>query len=363
VLHLWSQEGTLVRRAISIDANDDRRLTLKVTRFGRTRPDQLEFVCREREPETGQLRREQFRARFSEMLCRQFPDETISALTSAPDLEYSLSGNYVRGITAARNRAAAVMAAAPGESAATYDALVTFGLLWLDRSRDRKSSQPIGALRLFFPVGCGSVTAHRLKATSGSVIVELYEYDPATRQIRRVDPQYTGNVKWWLVSRREIERVLARARESIDPIRRLSSDAITAEPIPGSSDVALRFRGLLFARCGPGGTFFGIGSEQPLTAGTRPELERLLHTLEVHRSPLASSRQHPLYRAQPERWLESLVIADPARIDPRMDEHFLYGQVPASSAGDRGILDLLGITREGLLVVIELKASEDVAGD
>jgi hypothetical protein len=96
VLHLWSQEGTLVRRAISIDANDDRRLTLKVTRFGRTRPDQLEFVCREREPETGQLRREQFRARFSEMLCRQFPDETISALTSAPDLEYSLSGNYVR---------------------------------------------------------------------------------------------------------------------------------------------------------------------------------------------------------------------------------------------------------------------------
>jgi hypothetical protein len=103
-----------------------------------------------------------------------------------------------------------------------------------------------------------------------------------------------------------------------------------------------------------------VGSEQALTPATRPELERLVRTLEVQRSPLASSRQHPLYRAQPERWLESRVVADPMRIDPRIDARFLYGQVPASSAGDRGIMDLLGITREGRLVVIELKASEDV---
>ena len=360
VLHLWTQEGTLVRRVIAIDANDDDRLALQVKRFGRTRPDHLEFVCREREPETGPLRREQFRARFSEMLAQQFPDETISSLTSAPDLEHSLSGNYVRGITVARNRAAAVMAAAPGESAATYDALLTFGLLWLDRSRYRKSSQPIGALRLFFPVGCGSVVAHRLKAISGSVTVELHEYDPATRQIRRRDPQDTGNVKSWLVPRREIEGALAQAREAIDPIRRLNPEAVTAEPVPGSAEVALRFRGLLFGRCGPGGTFFGIGSEQVLTPATRPELERLLRRLDAHRSPFASSRREPLYRAQPERWLGSLVIADPARIDPRIDARFLYGQVPAFSAGDRGIMDLLGITREGRLVVIELKASEDV---
>src|SRR2546421_2920106 len=35
---------------------------------------------------------------------QKFPDETISSLTSAPDLEHSLSGNYVRGIIMARNR-------------------------------------------------------------------------------------------------------------------------------------------------------------------------------------------------------------------------------------------------------------------
>jgi hypothetical protein len=46
LLHLWSAEGTLVRRVIGIDVHEDGRLALRVTRFGRTRADQLEFVCR-----------------------------------------------------------------------------------------------------------------------------------------------------------------------------------------------------------------------------------------------------------------------------------------------------------------------------
>jgi hypothetical protein len=360
LLHLWSPQGTLVRRVVGISADEGGRLALKVTRFGRTRPDRLEFVCRERDPETRQLRREQFRTRFAEMLAQKFPDETISSLTSAPDLEHSLSGNYVRGIITARNRGTAIMAAAPGENSATYDALLTFGLLWLDRSRHRKSRQPISGLRLFFPEGSGSVIAHRLKAVSSSITLELYEYDPATCRTSRVDARDGGNIKSWLVPRREFEGALAQAREAIEPICRLNPAAITAEPIPGTSEVALRFRGLHFARWGPRGVFFGTGSEQALTLATRPELERLVHKLELHRSPLASSPQHPLYRSQAERWLESLVVADAARIDARIDPRFLYAQVPAISAGDRGIMDLLGITRDGRLVVIELKASEDV---
>jgi hypothetical protein len=360
LLHLWSSEGTLVRRVIGIEANEDGRLALEVTRFGRARPDQLEFVCSEREPETRQLRREQFRARLAEMLAREFPDETISSLTSAPDLEHSLSGNYVRGITGVRNRSMSIMAAAPGETSATYDALLTFGLLWLDRSRHRKSRKTMGGLRLFFPNGTGGVIAHRLKAISASTTVELYEYDPSTRRARRVDPRDAGNIKSWLVPRREFEGALARAREAIEPICRLNPAAIAAEPISGTSEAALRFRGLLFARCGPDGVFFGIDSEQALTPASRPELARLLRELELHRSPLASSPRHSLYRAQAERWLETLVGADAARIDARLDPHFLYAQVPAISAGDRGVMDLLGITRDGRLVIMELKASEDV---
>jgi hypothetical protein len=357
LLHLWSSGATLVRRVTAVDENKDGHLALKVNRFGRIRAGRLEFIRNHRHPETGQLRREQFRSRLLEMLAQQFPDEAVSSLTSAPNLQHSLSGSYIRGISTAADRTIAIMAAAPGENSATYDGLLTFGLLWLDRSRHNKSRKPITGLRLFFPEGAGSVTAHRLRAFSAAV--ELYEYD-ATRRLRRIDPQDSGNIKSWLVPRREYERALAAAQNEIDSICRLSPAAITAEPIPGTPEVALRFRGLLFARCGPAGAFFGIDFEQPLTPATRPELERLVHDLELRRSPLAAARQHALYRAQPERWLASMVLADPGRIEPQLDSRFVYSQVPAISSGDRGIIDVLGVNRRGRLVIVELKASDDV---
>ena len=99
---------------------------------------------------------------------------------------------------------------------------------------------------------------------------------------------------------------------------------------------------------------------KPLTATTAPKLEQLVRQLVLHRSPLASDVKHPLYRAAPERWLETLVLEEPDRLDAQLDPAHLYSQVPALSAGDRGVIDLLGITRRGRLVVIELKASEDI---
>jgi hypothetical protein len=54
------------------------------------------------------------------------------------------------------------------------------------------------------------------------------------------------------------------------------------------------------------------------------------------------------------------MLGDPARLGVQLDSEYLYSQVPALAAGDRGVLDLLGITRRGRLVVIELKASEDI---
>jgi hypothetical protein len=80
----------------------------------------------------------------------------------------------------------------------------------------------------------------------------------------------------------------------------------------------------------------------------------------VHRSPLATDTNHALYRGAPERWLESIVLEDPAKLDALIDTRHFYSQVSALAAGDRGVLDLLGITRQGRLVVIELKASEDL---
>ncbi len=47
-------------------------------------------------------------------------------------------------------------------------------------------------------------------------------------------------------------------------------------------------------------------------------------------------------------------------LDAMIRPYPLYGQVPQFAAGERGIIDLLGVDRDGRLAVIELKADEDI---
>jgi hypothetical protein len=68
----------------------------------------------------------------------------------------------------------------------------------------------------------------------------------------------------------------------------------------------------------------------------------------------------PLFRLQPERWLEARLRAEIVELLPGLRGDLLYSQVPALSTGDRGLLDMLTLDRNGRLVVIELKADEDL---
>jgi hypothetical protein len=62
----------------------------------------------------------------------------------------------------------------------------------------------------------------------------------------------------------------------------------------------------------------------------------------------------------PERWLESLAGINVAALDGRLRTDQVYRQVPAFSAADRAMIDILAATRDGRLAVIELKADEDI---
>jgi hypothetical protein len=99
---------------------------------------------------------------------------------------------------------------------------------------------------------------------------------------------------------------------------------------------------------------------QELTAGGRAAFEHTMQDLGTYRHPLASDTRHPLYRAQAERWLESLVRNDVTRVDSVLDSRFVYAQVFAGSVGEHGIIDVLTITRAGRLAILELKASEHI---
>lgn len=47
LLHLWSERFNLTRRVLAITDHSEQRLVLAVERFGRAKPDRLEFVRRE----------------------------------------------------------------------------------------------------------------------------------------------------------------------------------------------------------------------------------------------------------------------------------------------------------------------------
>jgi hypothetical protein len=82
---------------LPIDRSEE-RLALAVERFGRAKPDRLEFIRREFARGACELSREEFRDRLTHLLAEQFPDETVESLVSSRDLEHSFSGNYARGL-------------------------------------------------------------------------------------------------------------------------------------------------------------------------------------------------------------------------------------------------------------------------
>jgi hypothetical protein len=361
LLHLWSAQQSLVRRVLRVAEESRERVVLEVSRFGFSRSAQLEFATGGAPREPRRVGREQFSSRLRRILTDHFPDETVESLVNSADLHHSISGSYTRGLVRRGSEAHAVLAASPNEDGATIDGILTFGLIWLQHTRDRARRHSVHGLRLFLPRGASSVTAHRMAALASPEEVELYEYEPPYWRVRRIARSNAGNLATWIVPRREIEQAIAAAMPLAERIQRLAPEAIRVGVAPASQEVTVRFRGLEIARWRLGAMWFGLGDRQDvLTPEKWPLLEKLVDQLETHRHPLAPDTKHRLYRAQPERWLETMVAADPARIDARLDPRQIYAQVPAFSSGDRGIIDLLGVTRDGRLAVLELKASEDI---
>jgi len=111
---------------------------------------------------------------------------------------------------------------------------------------------------------------------------------------------------------------------------------------------------------------FGAGAnETPLTGDNAGDLRELVARLFERRSSDDAvggrpDKRDPLYRMQPERWLESVLRRDIAVIDSHLDAAHVYTQVPAFAASDRGMLDLLSVDQDGRLAVIELKADDDL---
>src|SRR4029077_18005389 len=153
-------------------------------------------------------------------------------------------------------------------------------------------------LRLFVPEGASPSLRARAFALSTAARTEIFELSGMDGRMRKIDSTDTGNLESWLVFRHEAESTLAQAGDSIARVRFLAfsdKNAIGTRVPAGTNEVSFSFRVLEFARWSKDGIFFGLGdSREPLTKATQPKLERLIRSLELHRSAPAEQKNHPL---------------------------------------------------------------------
>lgn len=360
LLHLWSQQLNLTRRVLAITGHSEQRLSLAVECFGRSKPDRLEFLRTDTERSPAKVSREAFAQAIRTLCENAFPDETLDSLSCEADLEHSLSGNYVRGALR-RGRALWALLAVPESHEARDPArCLTFALLWLDRLAQRAGRSAPAGIRLVVPPGAAEALVHLLPALRADLRVEVFERDPVLETLRKIEPPEAANFSSRLVAARETEALVARAREQLDSLLAHFDGAISFHANEGAKEVIVRYRGLSFLRWHESGISFGPGHPQKrLELAKKNSVQELFRQLETHRHPLAANRRHPMYRMQAERWLEFLVREDVARIDPALDSRFAYSQVAASTGAEHGILDVLSVTRNGRLAILELKAEED----
>jgi hypothetical protein len=383
VLQLWSEERNLVRTVIGLQARRD-GLRLEVKRFGQTRPQILRLAPdrEQRSPTVRDLTRKRYAALLARVLNRAFPELLQTDFTIAADLEHSFGPAYTRGMLYRGQSAWAIVGINAEESPGAVDSIVTIGILWMEQCRARAAGRRlVEGVKLVVPAGMANTVQERLPwLRAGIAKWQLYTLQEATETLSPLDEPDSGNLRVQLISAFAPELVLERSHAAVEQVFSLLDHAIpnaaqtprerTEVLVRSPSEISFRLHGLEFARIRHGvreGSFaredrisFGAGaSETQLTDESQPLLCELVGRLFRSRHPAGSARD-PLFRMQPERWLESVLRAHLVEIESTLQPAPIYTQVPALASADRGMLDLLAVTRDGRLAVLELKASEDL---
>ncbi len=356
-IQVWDERRNLARRIVGVGEERAGKLELTIERFGKQQG--RIYLLETGEGRAGAERlgsRLVFREQFRRSLSRQFPDWKIAELSTEANLEESLSPSYPRALLRRGSTGIAALAAPPEPGAAA--ACLTFALVWLDYLRRREQRMTIESLALFLPDFEARPACHRLPFLDPKAArVQAYVYSEQGYE-EWIDPRDYGNLDTRLEPCSTMPHPLPPQTAGwLERLRALPNVDATLRP-DGTS--ILKVRGLEFARTNRTELLFGLEKKAAARESNVAEIEQLARELARLRSPSAPDRENPLYRRQPEAWLEAEVRAHLEEVDASLVPTPLYGQVPALSGGDRGIMDLLAADREGRLAVIELKASEDI---
>lgn len=374
LLQFWSDERNLVRTVVDLQERAQ-CLRLMTRRMGVTKPQALELVPTNdrRTPTAREANRRNYQRLLERVLTRSFIGLKVDGMRSAMDLEHSFGPAYVRGRLVRGTAADAVIGVSAAESGAMVDGVLTLGILWLDYCREHGNGRRhYGGLKVIVPVGAWRTTAERMAwLNHAAADFQLFTLDERSEELTQVEFRDTGNLDARLVHAFSAAAAIERCRVGIDRLLALVPARERVEVRPSSAtEVGLLLHGLEFARVRhsfAANSFaheeeisFGAGAnETPLTEENEGLCRDLLKRLFLSRHA-DGAHTDPLFRLQPEHWLESRLRGGLDELLPGLRGDLLYSQVPALSTGDRGLLDLLTLDRNGRLVVMELKADEDL---
>jgi hypothetical protein len=259
----------------------------------------------------------------------------------------------------------AVVAPVVPAGAEAVESFLASALLWFERLTESESGAR--RLRLVAPHALASAASERLPLLRESLRERVSVYalgegecglsalpaptleellDVPAPKLARTTPRALSEVA---------ASVIALAPGEIDCVRARHGET-------------LRFRGLPFARvrrlAGREHLWFGVRGRRTLfEEGSDADFLNLLAALREHRRADAPERRHALYRAAPEAWLEAMLRRDVTRLDPGLRLAPIHAQFRASRGSGAAArpVDLLALRRDGRLVVVELKVSEDAS--
>jgi len=322
-------------------------------------------LSRGAETRRGSDARKDFARKLAAMIEASQPGLRVEQAVAARNDRRHLSGVHARLIIRdGRNRGArfAGIGVSETELQPNIEAALAAGLVWLEELRRRRGK--VEGLMIFVP-HCDTL-AMRLTALSPDTPVTLFRTDETKGAVESVSPFDQGDLN---DSFRKAARRAHWPRPGMLPpdcamlvesVRRLAPDHIEAHHRGGW--VALSIRGLDIARVwiNRRRVEFGIGEARvKLDPRNEHELEGLIQETISRRRAEPEFRNEMIFRYQPERWLEAIISRDVTAIDATLDQRFVYSQVPTYRGEQRTFIDLLTATREGRLVVMELKVNEE----
>lgn len=371
LVHLWSNERNVVRRVLDAETKGA-TLRLQVQRMGQSRPTRLD-ICRDRDRRSPMARRAArvaYEPRLRRALERNFPAWTVVRLTTGMDLERSFGPAYLRGWMRQGQRALAIVGVNDEETQATVDGALTCGILWLEACRlAEQERHAVEGLVLVVPKGAAALTKQRMAHLDPAAAKwHLNEFNQREDALIRLEIGDLGNLATRLVRAVDEDQALARFAASIERIRGILPQAEVLVLSP--ADISFRCCGLEFAQARMAHDprnfqageeiVFGVGAEERVlderNEGDFADLVRLAAAVRHKDGP----KNHPLWRMHPERWLEAIAGNNVAALDGRLRTECVYRQLPAFSAADRAMIDVLAMTLGNRLAVIELKADEDI---